>query len=41
MGGTAKKSGNLPVPGTRNAWVVGDYFDITSNTWKTLAEYYG
>jgi hypothetical protein len=30
-----------PVPGTRNAWAVGDYFDITSNTWQTLAEYYG
>ena len=33
----------VPIPaqrGTQNVWAVGEYFDITSNTWKTLAEYY-
>ena len=28
------------VPGTRNAWAVGDYFDTATNLWKTLAERY-
>jgi hypothetical protein len=28
------------VPGTQKVWAVGDYFDTSINSWKTLAEYY-